>query len=121
MLGRGAQVGDRMVARRPRDPTYVTGRYTIGNSRMAPHLTGSLAQERSQFLSFVDAESAVLDAAHYADQFNLWRGPDLSQARIPVINGPVGVLGRNGALTNWIRVTRTGTGLVHGWPAAGPQ
>jgi len=36
-----------------------------------------------------------------------------------VENGPVGIIGRSGQLTNWLTVTRTNTGFVHGWPSRG--
>lgn len=65
----------------------------------------------------MDASAAALDAASFADKAELWT--DANQALVFVENGPVGVVGRTGELTNWIKVTRTDTGFVHGWPAAG--
>lgn len=40
-----------------------------------------------------------------------------NQAKIPIANENVGVIGKAGELTNWIGVTRTNTGFVHGWPS----
>jgi hypothetical protein len=80
---------------------------------MAPHKLGSLRAGKSQFLSTVDAEKAVLDAAAYADEAGLWVG---NKAKVFVENGPVGVLGETGELTHWLNVYRTETGFVHGAP-----
>lgn len=84
---------------------------------MSPHKTGSLRAGKSQFLSGVDAEKAVLDAAAYADDAGLWVG---NKAKVFVENGPVGALGTTGELTNWINVYRTRTGFVHGSPGSAP-
>jgi hypothetical protein len=89
------------------------GLYTLDEAGMAPHLTGSLEAGKSQFLSGVDAEKAVLDAAAYADKAGLWVN---NTAKVFVENGPVGVIGKSGELTNWINVYRTNTGFVHGTP-----
>ena len=94
------------------------GKYIVDSAGMAPHKIGSLATGKSQFLSWVDAEKAVLDAAAYADAHNAWflKG-SAWQATVHVENGPVGVLADSGELTEWITVTRTRTGFVHGWPS----
>ncbi len=84
---------------------------------MAAHMTGSTAAGRSQFLSTVDADTAVLEAAAYADENGLWVG---NKAKVFVENGPVGVLGSNGQLTDWINIYRTQTGFVHGAPGTPP-
>lgn len=89
------------------------GTYKIGAESMSIHKTGSLAGGKSQFLSSIDAETAVLDACAYADDFALWTAGN--QAKVPT-NMSIGVVGKTGELTNWIEVTRTRTGLVHGWP-----
>ena len=89
------------------------GTYTIDSTGMAKHTTGSTVSGKSQFLFNVDANRAVLDAAAYADKYGLWIN---NQAKIPITNGNVGVVGRTGELTNWIEVTKTNTGFVHGWP-----
>ena len=67
-------------------------------------------------MSGVDADEAVLKAADYADANDLWRGSNSSQARVPVANGPVGVRADTGELTNWLKITRTKTNRIHGWP-----
>lgn len=84
---------------------------------MEPHTIGSLRQGKSQFMSGVDADRAVLDSAAYADQNGLWNG---SKATVPVSNGPVGVHARTGELTNTINVYRNRNGFVHGSPGS-PQ
>jgi hypothetical protein len=89
------------------------GTYTIDAAGMAPHQTGSLAGGKSQWWSGVDAETATLDAASYADANGLWVG---SKAKIPVTNGTVGVVGRTGEPTQWINVYRNKNGFVHGAP-----
>jgi hypothetical protein len=78
-------------------------------------MSGSLTQGKSQFLSPVDANRAVLDATAYADTHSLWIG---NKAKVPVVNGVVGVLGNSGELTSWINVYRTRTGFVHGAPGS---
>jgi RHS repeat-associated protein len=93
------------------------GTYTIDEVGMAAHKTGKTTGGKSQFLFSVDAEKATLDAAAYADHAGLW---DVSKAKVPVINGPVGVQGSTGVLTNWINVYRTKTGFVHGAPGSAP-
>ena len=84
---------------------------------MIKHQTGSLSEGKSQFLSGVDADKAVLDAAAYADQNGLWQG---SKAKVPVSNGPVGVHGGTGELTSTINVYRNRNGFIHGAPGS-PQ
>ncbi|HEU0129975.1 MAG TPA: RHS repeat-associated core domain-containing protein [Mycobacteriales bacterium] len=99
-----------------RNGSLSNGTYTVGEVKMAPHMTGSLAGGKSQFLSSVDAHSAVLDAAAYADHAGLW---DINnRAKVFVTNGPVGVHADTGLLTSWINVYRTVTGTVHGSPGA---
>lgn len=43
------------------------GSYILDEAGMVPHKMGSLRAGKSQFLSLVDAEKAVLDAASYAE------------------------------------------------------
>lgn len=76
---------------------------------MAPHMTGSTTSGKSQFLSGVDADKAVLDAAWYADSNSLWLG---NKAKVFVENGPVGISGGTGELTDWLNIYRTRTGFV---------
>jgi RHS repeat-associated protein len=91
--------------------------YTLDAAGMMPHKTGSLRAGKSQFLSTVDAEKAVLDAAAYADEAGLWDG---SKAKVFVENGPIGVHGKTGTLTHWINIYRTKARLVHGAPGNPP-
>ena len=98
-----------------------TSTYIVNNTRMASHLTGSFGAGKSQFLSYVDAESIALSAAHYADDYALWvKVGDAWQAKVFITNGPVGVLGRSGVLTNWVTVTRTRSNFIHAWPSSPP-
>lgn len=83
---------------------------------MAPHLTGSGSSGKSQLLFLVDANKAVLDAAAYANANKLWVG---NKAKVFVEMDLSEPIGRNGQLTNWLSITRTDTGFVHGWPAGG--
>ena len=85
---------------------------------MMKHVDGGKIPGKSQFLFNVDADKAVLDAAAYADKYNLW---DVNgKARVPVVNGAVGIYGRTGELTEYINVYRTKTNWIHGTPAS-PQ
>ena len=86
---------------------------------MVKHTDGTVG--KSQFLYNVDANKAVLDAAAYSDEYNLW-GPSsgnpadfADKAKVYVENGPVGVTG-HGELTSYINIYRTKTGYVHGCP-----
>ena len=90
------------------------GTYILDSPAMAKHLTGSTTSGKSQFLFNVDANKAVLDACAYADKYSLWNAKN--QAKVQVLNGNIGVNGYTGELTNWIEITRTNTGFVHGWP-----
>ena len=92
------------------------GTYTVDATGMVPHKTGSLSAGKSQWLSSVDAEKAVLDAAAKADAGGLWAG---SKAKVEA-NVNVGALGSTGELTKWINVYRTKTGFVHGSPGSAP-
>jgi hypothetical protein len=89
------------------------GKYIIDEAGMAPHKTGSTTSGKGQFLYGVDAETATLDAAAYADANNLWVG---NKAKVPVTNGMIGVTGKTGQLTNYINVYKTNTGFVHASP-----
>ncbi|MEV0000696.1 polymorphic toxin-type HINT domain-containing protein [Micromonospora sp. NPDC050980] len=91
--------------------------YTVRGNAMKPHTNGSTASGKSQFLFNVEAEKVTLDAAAHADAQGLWQG---NKARVYVENGPVGVVGRTGELTNWLRVTREGR-MVHSWPIGPPS
>ena len=96
------------------------GVYIINQHDMLVHIDGK-NPNKSQFLYNVDANKAVLDAAAYADKYNLWKADSdnvnsfARKAKVPVINGYVGITG-SGTITNYINVYRTKTGYVHGCP-----
>ena len=96
------------------------GAYTLNQPDMEVHVNGR-NPKKSQFLYSVDANTAVLDAAAYADTNNLWvssfgnANDFANKAKIYVVNGPVGVTA-NGELTHYINVYRTKTGYIHGCP-----
>ncbi len=100
--------------------------YTVRKSDMEPHtngktsLTGPNGEKlpgKSQYFYNVEAEKLTLNAAAYADAKNLWVN---NKARVYVENGPVGVVGKTGEPTNWIRVTRDGR-MIHSWPIGPPS
>lgn len=96
------------------------GQYTLNEADMQIHIDGKNPL-KSQFLYDVDAGKAVLDAAAYADENNLWEAGSgnpadfANKAKVYVENGPVGVTGK-GELTDYINVYRTKTGYIHGCP-----
>lgn len=100
-----------------RHSRLTNGRYRLDSAGLAAHQTGNLSSGKSQFLSWVDSESAVLDAAAYADEAGLWVG---KKAKVFIEDGPVGALGVNGQPTHWINVYRTNTGFVHRSPGTAP-
>ncbi|MEW6282448.1 MAG: RHS repeat-associated core domain-containing protein [Candidatus Eremiobacterota bacterium] len=118
------EVGPATVAGAPRKwlsarGELTTGKYTVDAPAMLPHTSGKsadIARGKSQFLFNIDAESLVLDAAHYADKHNLWVG---HKAKVPVSTN-VGVLGTTGELTQYVNVYRTSRGRVHGAPGNAP-
>jgi RHS repeat-associated protein len=93
------------------------GTHFVDEVGMAKHVTGSLTRGKSQFLFRTDANRVVLEAAAKADKAGLWVN---NQAKVFIENGPIGIVGKTGELTNWVNVTRTNTGWVHGWPAVAP-
>ncbi|WP_437968481.1 RHS repeat-associated core domain-containing protein [Sorangium sp. So ce260] len=112
-LGSGPRAGSPRIYLN-RHGQITNGRYVVDSKAMMPHQTGSLRSGKSQWLSTVDAEKAVLDAASKADELGLWQG---SKAKVPA-DVEVGALGRTGELTRWINVYRTKTGFVHGAPGS---
>jgi hypothetical protein len=66
------------------------GSYTLDETGMAPHTTGSLAEDRSQFLYHVNEKELVLDAAAYADREGIW-----------VANKAKAAFQNNSAASNW--------------------
>ncbi|WP_157631013.1 polymorphic toxin-type HINT domain-containing protein [Kribbella catacumbae] len=99
------------ASRLNRHGELTNGKYTVSSDAMAKHLPTTAGQGKSVFLTGVDAEKAVLDAAAYADANGLWVG---DKAKVFVQNGPVGILGKNGELTQYLNVYRNARGGVHG-------
>jgi hypothetical protein len=95
---------------------WTNGGYTVNGAAMEPHLTGSLAEGKSQSGFGVDTNQAVLDAADVADQRGLW--DEAGKAKVAASN-VVGVTG-NGQPTNWINLYRRSSGTVHGCPGNPP-
>ncbi|MCL1809783.1 MAG: hypothetical protein FWG42_08510 [Clostridiales bacterium] len=97
------------------------GKYIIDSLEMTKHTIGSTTSGKSQFLFDVDADKVVLDAAAYADEYNLWKPSSGNpadfayKAKVPITNGNIGVTG-NGELTSYINVYRKKTNSVHGSP-----
>jgi hypothetical protein len=89
------------------------GRYTVSSTKMDKHKTGSLVDENSQFLSHVDAETSVLDAAELADKFGLWDANGKAKVYTDTF---VGVHGTTGLRTNVLNVYRDKRGRIHGAP-----
>ena len=100
------------------------GIYTIDIEGQNHHTGVSPRPGDSTFLYSVDADKAVLDAAAYADKYDLWVPTSGSgfadSALVKVTDGFVGVTGEKGQLTQWIKVHRTTTNYVHGNPANPP-
>jgi hypothetical protein len=95
------------------------GRYTVVRSLMEPHETG-YPDGTSQFLNGFTGEAAdsmVLDAARLADHLCLWTDGG-RKAKVQILNGPIGTLGRTGTLTNWITIHRRANGNIHGHPSS---
>lgn len=100
--------------------------YRIDATGMKCHTNGQFIDAngapKSQFLFDVDAEQAVIDAAKYADDNNLWIN---GKAKVFVENGPVGVISDSRETTNWINVYRRqlkdGTYKIHGAPGTAPK
>jgi hypothetical protein len=99
------------------EPT--NGKYTVDLIGMKLHSAGDLSTGKSQFLFYIDANKAILDAAAYADKYNLW-DPKNGSAKVAVTNGNIGVTGIDGELTRYIKVYRTKTKYVHGTPSNAP-
>jgi hypothetical protein len=92
----------------------INGIYKILNSAQLRHILGSAPDGRSVFTPDVNAGSAVLDAAQFADE-NLWT--DRNRALVNM-GYTIGV--STGVETSWITVTRRDNGYVHGWPEVAP-
>jgi hypothetical protein len=88
------------------------GIYTLDEAGMQPHLTGSLAAGKSQFMYRVNSSELTLDAAAYADQAGLWVG---NKAKV-VFDRPIGVHAGTGEPTNVLNIYRTQTGFIHAAP-----
>ena len=94
------------------------GTYTVNDAQMTSHMPATAGPGKSVFLSSVDAHKALLDAARFADEHALW--DSANKAKVFVLNGPVGVLGKGGLLTSWINVYRRASGSIHGSPGTPP-
>ncbi len=92
------------------------GTYTLDEAALQPHLTGSLAGGKSQFLYGVNANELALDAGAYADQARLWVG---NKAKV-VFDRPIGVDAGTGEPTTVLNIYRTRTGFLHAAPGS-PQ
>jgi len=92
------------------------GRFTLDETGMQVHLTGTLSQGKSQFFFRVNHQHLLLDAAAYADEAGLWVG---SKAKI-ILDRAIGVHGRTGQPTNVINIYRNRNGFIHGAPGS-PQ
>jgi hypothetical protein len=94
------------------------GKYTVSKGKMAAHLLASATDaSKSVFANDYDAEQGVLDAAEYADQNALWN--QQNQAMMDT-GQTVGTVNPAGTSTTWIKVVRTASGILHGWPVKGP-
>lgn len=100
--------------RTPRQGWLTNGTYVVNEVGMAPHLMGTLAHGKSQFLFNVDARTVALRAAEYADSNSLWVG---NKARV-FFSDYIGVHARTGLRTRWVNVYRTRTGNIHASPAS---
>jgi gas vesicle protein len=93
------------------------GAYTIDQAAMKKHKIGMHPDfpDKSQFFFNVDAESATLNAAAYADKYQLWRGSDFQKAKVPALEN-VGALSSslNAVPTNYINVYRGKPKLLDG-------
>lgn len=116
--GRGVDDFNAPKVHADRHGNLTNGKYTL-NDKMGRHTTGNPSSGKSQFLHKVDADKAVLDAAAYADKYNLWGGASGNMAKVYVRNGYAGVTG-DGKLTHWINVYRTASNTVHGCPGNPP-
>lgn len=90
---------------------------------MEKHVIPSVAKENNKSVFFfdVDVNQAILDAASYADENNLWYqssgNPNdfADKAKVIVTNRSVGVTG-DGIETFVINLYRSITKMVHGCP-----
>ncbi len=94
------------------------GKYILDEVGMEPHTTGDFSLGKSQFLFNVEPNKTTLDAAAYADKYNLWSD---SKAKVPIANGAIGVSGKTGNLTEYINIYRTKTNFVHSSPGDPPK
>jgi hypothetical protein len=90
------------------------GTYTVDEIGMGPHLTGSLAGGKSQFMYRVNYNELALDAAAYTDQAGLWAG---NKAKV-VFDRPIGVHAVTGEPTSVLNIYRTKSGFIHAAPGS---
>ncbi|HEV2474188.1 MAG TPA: RHS repeat-associated core domain-containing protein [Chthonomonadales bacterium] len=100
-----------------REGWLTDGSYIVNEYRMAPHLTGSFAEGKSQFLFDVNARDAVLRAAEYADRNGLWTSENTAKV---LCDRDLGVSALTGLRTRWLNLYRTQTGFIHGCPGNPP-
>jgi RHS repeat-associated protein len=86
---------------------------TLDIQGMEKHLTGSLKLGNSQFLSKINANDLVLNAAKFADEYGLWKE---NRAKVLIENGPIGVLGKTGKLTSILNLYKNNNRHIHGSP-----
>ncbi len=103
------------------NPSTITdGYFTVNPTKMARHKPEVAPPGRSTFRSDIDAERAVLDAAKYADEHNLWNSR--GKAKVPVKDEHVGYHGNSGRPTYEINVYREkrndGGYNIHGTPGS---
>ena len=102
---------------------YTNGKYKMSVKGNGDHTTKELytksgeTSPKSRFMYGVDDVQATFDAAKYADLNGKWID---NKAKVYVEDGYIGVLG-DGEPTQWITVSRTDSGYIHGWPAHPPH
>ena len=90
---------------------------------MLPHINAHEAAQKGKSLFFfdVDTNQAILEAATFADENNLWKPSSgnpadfADKAKVTVINRAVGVTG-DGVESFIINLYRTAKNMVHGCP-----
>ncbi|MBQ6944114.1 MAG: hypothetical protein IJN43_07255 [Ruminococcus sp.] len=102
---------------------WTNGKYRVDEDGMLPHINAHEAAQKGKSLFFfdVDTNQAILDAATFADENNLWKPSSgnpadfADKAKVTVINRAVGVTG-DGVESFIINLYRTAKNMVHGCP-----
>jgi RHS repeat-associated protein len=97
---------------RDKHGNLTNGKYTVNKASMQKHVTGGV-MGKSIFYPDIDADEAVLTAAEYADEHNLWNKNGI--AKIPVTNTTIGTTGMKMS-SDVIKVHRSSTNTLHGYP-----